>query len=225
MMRASASRCNEGPLVTRLGRGRVAQRQDDSKAARRAAEVEASGQVMTALNRTVEAAAPWLLDLGTWIFGALIGFDLLMVAALLTVGPVDRAVLISTAAFAVGLPPEVSAFVLLRLVRDLKENKIEQIAAQTFADAGVDNVGDFLPVQEQQAEGALARRTMRVLALAYGLLGVSIASALVGITATLWHMAWWIAVAFAGVVVLSQALVFQAIVQSPKRASAPGQPR
>lgn len=224
-MRASASRCNEGPLVSRRQRGRADPRQDDSKAARRAAEAEASGQVMTALNRTVEAAAPWLLDLGTWIFGALIGFDLLMVAALLTVGPVDRAVLISTAAFAAGLPPEVSAFVLLRLVRDLKENKIEQIAAQTFADAGVDNVRDLLPVQEQQAEGALARRTMRVLAVAYGLLGVSTASALVGITATLWHMAWWIAVMFAGVVAVSQFVVFQVLVQSPKRASAPGRQR
>ena len=225
MTRANASRCNEGPLVSRLQRGRGAHQQGDSKAARRAAEVEASGQVITALNRTVEAAAPWLLDLGTWVFGALIGFDLIMVAALLTVGPVDRAVLISTAAFALGLPPEVSAFVLLRLVRDLKENKIEQIAAQTFAEEGVDNVGDYLPVQAQQAEGTLARRTMRVLGVSYGLLGVSIASALVGVTATLWHMAWWIAVAFVGVVVVSQLVVFQVIVQSPKRPSPQRRPR
>lgn len=177
---------------------------------------------MSALNRTLEAAAPWLLDLGTWIFGALIGFDLIMVAALLTVGPVDRAVLISTAAFAVGLPPEVSAFVLLRIVRDLEENKIEQIAVQTFAEAGVDNVGDFLPVQEPPSEGTLARRTMRVLTASYGLLGVSIASALVGITATLWHMGWWIAVAFLGVVAVTQFVVFRVIVQSPKRATQQG---
>lgn len=195
---------------------RRANRQRDSKAGKRAADVAASRQVMNALSRTVEAAAPWLLDLGTWIFGALIGFDLVMLAALLTVGPVDRAVLISTAAFAVGLPPEVSAFVLLRLVRDLEESKIEQIAARTFADAGVDNVGDFLPVQEQRAEGTLARRTMRVLGASYGLLGVSIASALVGVTATLWHMGWWIAVAFVGVVAVTQVVVFQVIVQTPK---------
>jgi hypothetical protein len=30
-----------------------------------------------------------LLALGTWIFGALIAFNLLILAALLTVGPVD----------------------------------------------------------------------------------------------------------------------------------------
>lgn len=177
--------------------------------------------MLHALERTLEAAGPWLLDLGTWIFGALIGFDLLMVAGLLTVGPVDRAVLISTAAFAVGLPPEVSAFVLLRLMRDLEENKIEQIAARSFADAGVDNVGDFLPVEEPRAAGTLARRMKRVLAASYGLLVVSVASALVGITATLWHMGWWIAATFLGAVAVTQFVVFQVVVQSPRKSRRP----
>lgn len=178
---------------------------------------------MQALNRTLEAAAPWLLDLGTWIFGALIGFAILMLGALLTVGPVDRAVLISTAAFAVGLPPEVGAFLLLRLMRDLEENKIEQIAARSFAEAGVDNVDDFLPVEANRTEGTLARRMMRVLGASYGLLGVSVGSAVVGITALLWHMGWWIAVAFLGVLVVMQFVVFRVILQAPKASPAPSQ--
>ena len=178
---------------------------------------------MQALTRTLEAASPWLLELGSWVFGALIAFGILMLAGLLTVGPVDRAVLIATAAFAVGLPPEVGAFLLLRLVRDLEENKIEEIAARSFAEAGVDNVDDFLPVQATQQEGTQARRMVRVLGASYGALGVSVACALVGITATLWHMGWWIAVAFLGVVAITQFVVFRVILQTPKRPMATDQ--
>ena len=178
---------------------------------------------MQALTRTLEAAAPWLLELGSWVFGALIAFGILMLAGLLTVGPVDRAVLISTAAFAVGLPPEVGAFLLLRLVRDLEENKIEEIAARSFAEAGVDNVDEFLPVQTNTHDGALARRMVRVLAASYALLVVSVGCALVGTTATLWHMGWWIAVAFLGVVAITQFVVFRVILQTPKRPIATAQ--
>lgn len=131
-----------------------------------------------------------------------------MLAALLTVGPVDRAVLISTAAFAVGLPPEVTAFVLLRLVRDLEATKIEEVAARSLADVGLEGyMAGPAPAQPEQVR----RRTMTALGVSYALLGASVLSALVGLSATLWHMAWWIAIAFMGVVVLSAGLVSRVI--------------
>ena len=67
-----------------------------------------------------------------------------------------------------------------------------------------------------------ARRHSSVASLRYARAARVVA---IGVAATLWHMAWWIAVAFAGVVVVSQFVVFQVLVHSPKRASAPGQPR
>lgn len=223
MTRANASRCSEEQTVNSSRHGRVASARRDAKQRRRGQGAAASGQVTQALTRTLQAAAPWLLDLGTWIFGALIAFAVLMLGALLTVGPVDRAMLISTAAFAVGLPPEVGAFLLLRLVRDLEENKIEQIATRSFEEAGVDNVDDFLPVEANRTEGTLARRMVRVLGASYALLGVSVGSAVVGISALLWHMGWWIAVAFLSVLVVMQFVVFRVILQPPKAPAKPAQ--
>lgn len=134
-----------------------------------------------------------------------------MLAALLTVGPVDRAVLISTAAFAVGLPPEVGAFVLLRLVRDLESTKIEDVVLQTLTEAGLDS---HLPAAASGSRRE--RRAASALGVSYALLVVGIMSALVGLTATLWHMGWWIAVAFVAAVVVSQIIAFPVIARSSR---------
>ena|SRR5437879_142802 len=84
------------------------------------------------LVKLLERLTPWLLDLGNWIFGALIAFNLLVLGALLTIGPVDTAVLIATAAFALALPPDVAGFLLLRLAADMKSVDLEQVATQAF---------------------------------------------------------------------------------------------
>src|SRR5205085_2323034 len=76
------------------------------------------------------------LDLGNWIFGALIAFNLLVLSALLTIGPVDQAVLIATATFALALPPDVAGFLLVRLAADMKSVDLEQVATQAFVEAG-----------------------------------------------------------------------------------------
>lgn len=136
-----------------------------------------------------------------------------MLAALLTVGPVDRAVLISTAAFAIGLPPEVGAFVLLRLVRDLQTTKIEEVAVQSMADAGLEA---HVPPALTDAR-SLAQRTAAALGVSYALLGVSVLSALVGVTATLWHMSWWIATSFLATLAVTQPVVLSVIVRRPPR--------
>jgi hypothetical protein len=42
-----------------------------------------------------------LVDVGSWIFGALTAVNLVVISALITVGPVDAAIRLSTAALAV----------------------------------------------------------------------------------------------------------------------------
>jgi hypothetical protein len=168
-------------------------------------------RTLTAFRKLVERITPWLLDLGNWIFGALIAFNLVILGALLTVGPVDAAVIVSTGAFALALPADAAGFFLLRLVVDLKRVDLEQIAAQAFQEVGfaVEN-----PPSAAASESIEKRRTMIVLRYSYALLAVSVFLTLVGITAALWHMAWWIGVVFVVMVVASQSVVFGAIVSS-----------
>ena len=52
---------------------------------------------------------------------------------------------------------------------------------------------------------------MVVLRYAYIFLGVAVVLSLLGMTAALWHMAWWIAVIFIAMVIVSQGLGFRAI--------------
>src|SRR5262245_353393 len=69
-----------------------------------------------AFEELFERIAPWFFDFGSWVFGGLIGFNLLLLGPLITVGPVDPAVLLATAAFALALPLDVVGVFVLRLV-------------------------------------------------------------------------------------------------------------
>ena len=160
------------------------------------------------LVKLVERIAPWLLDLGNWIFGALIAFDLLILSALLTVGPVDTSVLIATAAIALALPPDIAGFLLLRLAADMKSVDLEQVATEAFVEVGFE-VKDRGPVQSP-AE-AEQRRARLVLRYSYALLALTVVLTFIGVTAALWHMAWWIGAAFVGMAVASQAVFFVAV--------------
>jgi hypothetical protein len=169
-------------------------------------------RTLNAFGKLVEMITPWLLDLGNWIFGALIAFNLVILGALLTVGPVDPAVIVSTGAFALALPADAAGFFLLRLVADLKRVGLEQIAAQAFQEVGF-ALENQIPSPDAP-ESIDKRRTLIVLRYSYALLAVSVLLTLVGMTAALWHMAWWIGVVFVAMVVASQSVVFGAIVSS-----------
>src|SRR3974390_666358 len=86
-----------------------------------AASQEQNKQIMKALGKLVERITPWLLEFGSWLFGGLIAFTLLVLASLFTIGPVDPTITVSTAAFAFALPLNVTGLFLLRLVKDLKQ--------------------------------------------------------------------------------------------------------
>lgn len=164
---------------------------------------------MAGLGRVLDAIAPWLLELGSWIFGALIALDLLIVGALLTVGPVDPAVLVATAALALALPPNVAGFVMLRLANDLRRVALEKVAAAAFQEVGFSLEGE--PTPPEVAAEADPRRTRQVLGYSYAMLAIGLLLTMIGLAASFWHMAWWIGVAFAIMAVLSQALLVRGL--------------
>jgi hypothetical protein len=171
---------------------------------RRAAADETWVRTQAALGTLLARVTPWLLDLGNWIFGALIAFSLVILGAMLTVGPVDRAVLVATAAFALALPLDVAGFVLLRIAVDMKKVDLETVATAAFVEAGFtsEEVGQALDPRESEQ-----KRTRKVLLYSYNLLTVTALLTLVGMTAALWHMAWWIGVAFAAMLLVSVSVV------------------
>jgi len=165
-------------------------------------------RTITGLGAVLDRITPWLLDLGNWIFGGLIAVNLLILGSLMTIGPVDNAVIVATAALALALPPDVAGFLLLRLAADMKNVDLEQVATTAFVEAGFTTEGK---TGEANSSAAAERKRARaVLSYSYTLLTLTVLLTLVGITAALWHMAWWIAVLFAVMGVISQAAVLGA---------------
>lgn len=171
-------------------------------------------QSRTAYGNLIESITPWLVEVGNWIFAGLIAFILVVLAALLTVGPVDRAIRISTAAFALALPLELAGLCLLRLAQDTQRIGLENEWARAIQGAG-------FPVGELAAPTAQVsrqkRRTRVILFYSLGILVLSILLTLTGLVAALWHMAWWIAVVFLAMAVISLGIVIAALVTSGPR--------
>jgi hypothetical protein len=159
-----------------------------------------------------------LFEVGSWIFGGLIAFTLLVLASLLTVGPVDLAVKLSTVAFAVSLPLTVTGLILLRLGRDLKPVHFEGVT-QVFQEAGLTPGEQQIP-SVASLEALRERGTRIVLSTTLGMLGLSSILMVVGMTAALWHMSWWIGVAFLATVLISLAIVQVALATSQPPVSA-----
>lgn len=157
------------------------------------------------LGRLVEQITPLLLDLGSWIFGALIAVNLILLGALLTVGPVDLAIKISTVALALALPADVAGFFVLRLVTDLSKAGVTDVATQAMVAEGY-SVEDAIP--REALEKKLRRST---LVYSYVLLVPALLLTLTGVTAALWHMGWWIGIAFVLMVAASQVVIVAAL--------------
>lgn len=173
-------------------------------------------QSRTAYGSLIESITPWLVEVGNWIFAGLIAFILVVLGSLLTVGPVDRAIRISTAAFALALPLELAGLCLLRLAQDTQRIGLENEWARAIQGAG-------FPVGELSAPATLAsrqkRRTRVILLYSLGILVLSVLLTLTGLVAALWHMAWWIAVIFIAMSVISLGIVIAALVTSGPRTS------
>jgi MFS family permease len=168
-------------------------------------------QSMQAYSKLLEKGTPWLYDVGSWVFGGLIAFTVLIIGALITIGPVDLAIKVSTAALAFALPLDVTGLVLLRLAQDLKPGQFEQEVSETFQEAGLSPDGVQVP-SLTSLQAMRIRGTRIALGAAFGILTVSIILTLAGLGAALWHMTWWIAIAFVAMVALC--LLFVTIAMS-----------
>lgn len=167
---------------------------------------EQGGAILRGLSRLLERMAPWLVSVGTWIFGGLIALNLVVIAALITVGPADRAVLVSVTVFACALPLEVAGMVLLRLSKDVDEIGLQSMARQSFEEAGFTSIHTYLPDPHERE--SVSRRSARItLGYALAMAALSLALTLTGIVAALWHMAPWVAEASLATAFLSGILI------------------
>jgi hypothetical protein len=173
---------------------------------------EQNKQIMKAFEKLVERITPWLLEFGSWIFGGLIASTLLVMASLFTIGPVDPAITVSTAAFALALPLNVTGLFLLRLLQDMKHVGLEEELAQAFHDVGF-TIGEQL-ASPKTLDSLRKRRTATLLGYSLGILALSALLTLTGMIAVLWYMAWWIGVVFFAMVIISLVIVIVALVTS-----------
>jgi hypothetical protein len=174
---------------------------------------ERSARTFEGLRNVVATVTPWLIDVGSWIFGGLSAVNLVVISALITVGPVESAVKISTAALAAALPLNVAGIVLLRLIKDLKEVGIDGLTLRAFREAGFPDIDAYFPPPRERASQH-ARRSRVALLYSMGIAALSLVLTLTGIMAALWHMGRWTAFVLVSAVALSAVLIAMAIAQA-----------
>ena len=99
---------------------------------------EQSRRTFSGLRNLAERITPSLVDVGSWIFGGLIAVNLVVLSALITVGPVDAAIQTSTAALASALPLNVAGIVLLRLIKDVNDVGLDHVKATGQSSRSID---------------------------------------------------------------------------------------
>src|SRR5262245_22555400 len=125
-----------------------------------------SARTFKGLRTLADQTTPWLIDVGSWMFGGLMAVNLVVISALLTVGPVDTAIRTSTAVLAVALPLNVAGIILLRLIKDVKDIGLDDLTLRAFQDAGFPDIDAYFPAPAERASQG-ARRSR--VALAYSL--------------------------------------------------------
>ncbi len=172
---------------------------------------EMNQQIWSGFGKFINRITPWLYEVGILLFGSLIAFNLLIQASLFTIEPVDLAIKVATATFALALPLNVTGLLLLRLIQEMKDARFEDELAVSFQEAGF--VNDQIPAHPAFEE-MQKNRTGTVLRLSSAIFALSITLTLIGMVAALWHMAWWIAVSFCIMVIISLFTVIFAIASS-----------
>jgi hypothetical protein len=174
---------------------------------------EQSARTFTGLRNLAERITPWLVDVGSWIFGGLTAVNLVVISALITVGPVDAAIRTSTAALAAALPLNVAGIILLRLIKDVHDVGLDDLTLRAFQDAGFPEIEAYFPSPGERASQD-ARRSRVALLYSVGIAAVSIALTVTGMAAAMWHMGHWIAFVLLSVVFLSAVLVTAAVARA-----------
>jgi hypothetical protein len=165
-----------------------------------------SRRTFHALENLLAGVIPWLLAFGSWIFGGLIAFNLLFIPAMLNVRPADVPIRISVTAFAIALPLNVTGLLLLRLAKDLKDIRLDDLTLQAFQEAGFPDLEAYLPsFSERQKQNE--RRLRISVGCSFAIAALTMILTLIGFVAALWHVVWWIGVVLVAIVTLCGALV------------------
>jgi hypothetical protein len=165
-----------------------------------------SARTFGGLRNLVDRITPWLADVGSWIFGGLTAVNLVVLSALITVGPVDAGIRMSTAALAAALPLNVAGIILLRLIKDVNAIGFDDLTLEAFQDSAFPNIDAYFPSPGDRA-AQHARRSRVALLYSMGIAAASIALTVTGVAAALWHMGHWLAVVFLSAVISSAVLV------------------
>jgi len=183
-------------------------------------QAEQSRRSLGAIERMVAWMTPWLVEVGSWAFGGMVAVNLVVIAGLITVGPVDRAVLVGVVALAGALPLDVAGIVLLRLIKDAEAVRIDDLALKAFQEARFPDIEAYFPAANAR-ESSTRRRAATALAYALVILALSTGLTLAGLVASLWHMTPWAAVAFVvGVAIGVLLLVTVAVHSMPPNSEA-----
>ena len=171
---------------------------------------ERAARSFSGLRNLAERITPWLVDVGSWIFGGLTAVNLVVISALITVGPVDEAIRGSTAALAAAFPLNVAGIILLRLIKDVNDVGLDDLTLRAFQDAGFPNIDAYFPPPGERAVQQ-ARRSRVAMLYSMGIAAVSIALTMTGMSAAMWHMGRPIAFVLLTAATLSVAVVGVAI--------------
>jgi len=177
---------------------------------------EQSRRTFNGLRNLAERITPWLVDVGSWVFGGLIAVNLVVLSALITVGPIDVPIRTSTAALAAALPLNVAGIVLLRLIKDVNDVGLDSLTLRAFQDAGFPNIDAYFPSPGERAVQQ-ARRSRVAILYATGIAALSIALTMTGMSAAMWHMGRPIAFVLFAPATLSVAVVVVAIAHTLPR--------
>lgn len=149
---------------------------------------------------------PWLIDVGSWIFGGLTAVNLIVMSALITVGPADASIKAAAAAFAAALPLNLAGIILLRLVKDLNDVGLDDLTLRAFQSAGFPDIAAYFPPPAERA-ARNARRSRVAIVYSLGIAALSSALTMIGMMAAVWHVGRWIAFVLLAMTTLSAALV------------------
>jgi hypothetical protein len=119
---------------------------------------ERARQSLDGIGRLLDRTTPWLSEIGSRIFGGLVAVNLVIISALLTVGPADAAVRISVTVLACALPLSVAGMVVSRLTKDLYDLGVDDLALQAFRESGFPDIdaAAVVPLERAAKDGGLS---------------------------------------------------------------------
>jgi len=174
---------------------------------------ERSRRSIRGLGHLVDRITPWLLEVGSWIFGGLTALNLVVFAALIPVVPADVAILIAFTTLACALPLNVAGLFLLRLIKDSTDIRLDDLALRSFQKAGFPDIEAYFPPPRER-RFQHKRRSNILLGYAAGIATLGTALTITGLAGALWHVAWWIGLVLCAALVLSVLLVVVAVAHS-----------